>query len=309
MLKFSQMTVVIVCAAGLSASGCAGQGTPSMPSVPTGADWSYSGGVLFHHPHYAFVRGLAPAVKPLFFQVPYRGGPVIVTPKFYFAFWGYKKYGDPDKVQPLLESYAKVMGGSGHNNIEIQYYEGASGSKTYVTNPAHQYGGSWDDRSPLPGKPTDSQIAAETLRAVGHFGFDPNGVYFVATPHKHSEAGFGSHWCSYHSYAEYNKQPVPYAYFPYIPDAGTACGASAVKPPSDESAGDEGVTIFAGHEFGETITDPQPFSAWTGPQGEIADQCQFSGYANDPFGSKSYTMQPMASNADNACVQSYDPKL
>ncbi len=311
MFKPSRITMVLACAA-VGVSGCSGRGAPSVPSVPSapmGSDWKYAGGVLFHSPHYALARGVAPAVKPLFFRVPYLGGPVIIAPKFYFTFWGYKKYGDPQKVQPLLEEYAKVMGGSGHNNIEIQYYQGASGSKTYITNPAKQYGGSWDDKSPVPGKPTDAQIAAESLRAVGHFGYDPSAVYFIATPHKHSEAGFASHWCAYHSYTEYGTQPVPYAYFPYIPDGAKACGANAVKAPSDESGADEGVTIFAGHEFGETITDPQPFSAWNGPQGEIADQCQFSGFANEPFRTKSYTMQPMASDVDSACVQSYYPSL
>jgi len=62
---------------------------------------------------------------------------------------------------------------------------------------------------------------------------------------------------------------------------------------------------MAGHEFGEAITDPTPSTAWDGPQGEIADQCSWFGIANEPFGKKTYTMQPMASNADGACVQSY----
>ncbi len=28
----------------------------------------------------------------------YDGGPVLVAPKLYIVFWGYKRYGDPDKV-------------------------------------------------------------------------------------------------------------------------------------------------------------------------------------------------------------------
>jgi hypothetical protein len=304
MFKFSQLA--IVCAGVGVLAACSGAGAPPTANVPAGPDWEYAGGVLFHHPHYAPTLRSAPAVAPLFFVIPYRGGPVMTVPKFYLTFWGYKTYGDPDKVQPLLEEYAKFMGGSAHNNIVVQYYEGKSGSQTYITNPKNQYGGSWDDDSAVPKSPTEAQVATEALQAVAHFGFHANAVYFVATAHKRSEVGFGTHWCSYHSYTFLKKQPITYAYFPYMPDAGTACGEGVVKAPSDESATDEGVTIFGGHEFAESITDPQ-LSSWIGPAGEIADQCQFSGWANETFRSKSYTMQPLASDANSACVQTYNP--
>ncbi|HYL28136.1 MAG TPA: hypothetical protein VEW74_09915 [Candidatus Nitrosotalea sp.] len=286
-------------------AGCAGMAVAPQASAPAGAGWIYAGGVLYHQPHYAPSRGAESKVTPLFFRVPYLGGAVIVAPKYYFTFWGYKKFGDPSKAQPLLEESTKVMGGSAHTNIETQYYQGASGSKVFIQNPKNQYGGSWNDESGVPNKPTDLQVAAEALKAVKHFGYDPNGVYFIATGHKHSEDGFPAHWCSYHSVTYYNKQIVPYSYLPYVPDAGHACGANFVTPPKDESGADEGVTIMAGHEYGEVITDPSPSTAWDGPQGEIGDQCYWHGIANEKFGSKSYTEQPMASDADNACVQTY----
>jgi len=287
----------------LALAGCAGVSVAPQSGIP--AAWVQAGGVTYNLPHYALPRGTARKVSPLYFRVPYLGGAVIIAPKYYFTFWGYKKFGDPDRVQPLLEEYAKVMGGSAHNNIETQYYQGSSASKTYIQNPRNQYGGSWSDESNVPNKPSDQQIAAEALKAVAHFGYDPNGVYLIATGHKHSEVGFPAHWCAYHSDAVYQKQTVAYAYLPYIPDAGSSCGANNVKPPKDESGADEGVTIMAGHEFGEVITDPSPSTAWDGPQGEIGDQCYWHGIANEKFGSKSYTEQPMASNADNGCVQTH----
>jgi hypothetical protein len=267
-----------------------------------------SGAPIGSAPHYA--RSLAaPLVSPLIDYVPYDGGPVLTTPKFYITFWAYKKYGDPDKVEPLMIAYAKNMGGSPHNNIEIQYYEGTSGSKTYITNPKSQFGGSWDDESAIPSKPTDSQIAAEAVKASQHFGYDPNGVYVIATAHKHSESGFGPHWCAYHSLTSYNSKPLVYDNIPYMPDAGKVCGENIIAPPSDESGKDEGVTIMEGHEFGEAITDPHPYtnSAWIGPAGEIGDVCAWHGIANDSFGSKTYTAQPMVSDASESCVQSYSP--
>ncbi len=311
MHRFARIVSVLGFLGVLTLTGCGAADTAFPANVTSGADWIYADGILYHRPHYALPRQPNSGIGPLFPYVPYLGGSVIVTPKFYLVFWGYKKYRDPDKLQPLLETYTKNMGGSTHNNIETQYYQKSGHKKIYITNPSEQFGGSWNDESPVPKKPTDAQVAAEALRAVDHFGFDPNGVYVVASPRKHNEAGFGSHWCSYHSDASHGKKKIPYVYLPYMTDApaGDKCGANSIAPPSDESAKDEGMTIFAGHEYGEAITDPYPFTAWTGPQGEIADPCLTDPVANDKFGKKSYTMQPMVSDATESCVQSYPPKL
>jgi hypothetical protein len=294
------------CAA-LAAVATAGCSSTATSPVPSGADWLSARGTLYHQPHYAATRSQARGIVPgAIAYIPYHGGPVILTPKFYLIFWGYKKYGDPDKLEPLLEAYTQSMGGSSHNNIETQYYETVKKKNSYITNPSDQYGGSWLDNSPIPKSPSDAQIAAEAVKAVAHFGgYDPNGVYVVATAHLHSEAGFGSHWCSYHSDTVEGKNPVPYANLPYMPDAGKECGADNITPPSDESGTDEGMTILAGHEFGESITDPEPFSAWYGVDGEIGDVCAWHGIENDTFGSKSYTAQPMVSDATESCVQGY----
>jgi hypothetical protein len=309
MSSHSRFAAGVAIVASIALSACGGNAVPSSSAlVPSGPDWNYSGGVLYHTPHYAPVRGAQSKVRPAELPfVQYQGGLVLVSPKVYLVFWGYKKYGDPDHLRPLLETYTKVMGGSGHNNIETQYYEKVGKKTTYITNQANQYGGSWDDESPVAKHPTDAQVAAEALRAVNHFGFDPNGIYVVATPHGRSEAKFGTVWCAYHSDTAYGKQLVPYSNLPYMTDAtgGIACGANIIAPPKDESGKDEGMTIMAGHEYGEVITDPYPFSGWTGNNGEIADACQWHGIANDPFGKKSYTMQPMVSDATESCVQSY----
>lgn len=283
-------------------AGCMGGATP-----PSDAAMPFDG-MTPYRPHYALSRS-ASRVSPFITYVPYAGGPVILAPKFYLTFWGYKKAGDPDKVEPLLIAYTKNMGGSPHNNIEVQYYEGTSGTKTYIANPASQFGGSWDDNSAIPSKPTDPQVAAEAVKAVKHFGYDPNGVYVVATAHKHSESGFGPHWCAYHSLTSYSSMPVPYDNIPYVPDATKQCGANIIKPPSGETGTDEGVTIMAGHEYGEVITDPHPYtnSAWIGPAGEIGDVCAWHNIANETFASESYTAQPMVSDASESCVQSYSP--
>jgi len=67
------------------------------------------------------------------------------------------------------------------------------------------------------------------------------------------------------------------------------------------------VTIVEGHEYGESITDPEPGSGWYNfAYGEIGDICAWTDIQNEKFRKKSYTMQPMWSNANGgACVQTY----
>lgn len=305
----SRISFAISLVTALALAGCGGltpgTGAPSIASQP-GSQWIQAGGVRYHRPHYAPNREMASILPAGRDYVPYLGGAVITDPKIYLDFWGFKKYGDPDKIRPLLVDYAKAMGGSGHNNIETQYYEEISGStKTFIANPANQFGGSWIDTATVPKIPSDPQIAAEAIKAVGHFGYDASGVYFVVTPHGRSEANFPDHWCAYHNTTVSKNKSIAYVYFPYMPDGGSSCGANSIKAPAGESGADEGVTIIAGHEIGESITDPTPSTAWDGPSGEIADVCAFFNIANDPFGKRKFTMQEMVSDATASCVQSY----
>jgi hypothetical protein len=301
MVQVNRLTAGLGCVAVFVLAGCAtaGGSAPIAQLQPP-----ISSGRI----HYALTRTATQLrAFPANSFVTYDGGPVLVDPKMYLIFWGYKRYGDPDNVQALLEAYAQNMGGSSHNNIETQYYEISDSQKVYITNPAAQFGGVWSDDSAVPKSPSDQDVSAEALKSITHLGYDANGVYVVATPHDHSEVGFGVHWCSYHSYTYYGKSKLllPYANLPYMPDAGNYCGSNDIKPPADETGVDEGVTILAGHEFGEAITDPQPYTGWNGVSGEIGDYCAWHNLANDKFGTKSYTAQPMLSDATESCVQGY----
>lgn len=315
-MKHHAKRTLIALASALTIAGCSagGAGSPSNPSTAqpaisrlSGPGWIYQGGVLYHTPHYMLTaKGAANRAKPPAILLTYGNGEVLVSPKMYLIFWGYKTYGDADKVKKLLVKYAKVIGGSPLNNIYTQYYQTLNSTTTYITNPSKQFGGAWeDDANAVPLHPTDAQVAAEALAGVSHFGYDPNGSYVVATPHGRSTIGFGSNFCAYHSATSYNGQIVSYTNLPYMPDAND-CGSNWIQPPSDESAVDEGVTIVEGHEYAESVTDPNPFSGWNNFQyGEIGDICAWTNVKNDPFGKKSYTSQPMYSNASESCVHSY----
>jgi serine protease len=301
MYSHSRIAGILGCAATLAMVGCAANGSVA---PTTGSTTTAQAGA--HFVHYMATRSAARTAAPnsgvLF---TYYNGPVLLKPKIYLIFWGYKKYGDPDKVAPLLEAYTKVEGGSLHNDIYTQYYDIVSGKKYYITNPKGQQGGIWfDDTNPVPKSPTDIQVANEALNGVAKLGYDVNGSYVVATPHGRSTVGFGTQFCAYHSSTQAGSNLVSYTNLPYVPDAGIPCGSDDIVPPKDESGVDEGVTIVAGHEYGESITDPEPPTGWYNFEyGEIGDYCAWQDIANDPFGKKSYTMQPMYSNAGESCVQ------
>jgi serine protease len=307
-----RVAAVLGCVSALAMVGCSTNGgiTPLSSTTQSqsahsisGPGWHEENGVLFHTPHYMVTRQNAPHGMKGDIALSYGGGPVLVASKTYLIFWGYKKYGDADKVKKLLKNFAKNEGGSSHDNIYDQYYMTSNGSTIYITNPTKQLGGIWDDETnSVPTHPSDSQVAQEALNGVNQFGYDPNGSYVVATPTGHSSFGFGTQWCAYHSNTVYNNQYVSYTNLPYMPDAGANCGANIISAPKDELAVDEGVTIVQGHEYGESITDPTPFSGWNSAFGEIGDLCAWYDIANDTFNKKSYTMQPMWSNASSSCV-------
>ncbi len=298
---------MVGCAANSAVTPLAGTTQQAQTRIPAGPDWHFENGVLYHTPHYMATRSAAQRQVSRAILLNYSGGPVLVTPKVYIVFWGYKTYGDPDKVAKLLQTYSKHMGGSSHNNIYTQYYEKTGSTTTYITNPKKQLGGVWyDDTNAVPAHPTDAQVAAESLQLVAKVGYDANASYVVATPTQHSSTGFGTQWCAYHSATMSNNQLVSYTNLPYMPDAGTSCGSDFTTPPSDETSTDEGVTIVEGHEYGESVTDPNPPTGWyNNAEGEIGDICAWTDIQNDKFGKKQYTMQPMFSNATQSCVQGY----
>ena len=191
--------------AAVTMTGCA-----TNAAVPTTG--AIAPGAVTHlgTPHYLPTRfGARPATTSSQ-GVQYQGGPVLVHPKVYLIFWGYKTYGDPNKVASLLTDYVKAIGGSGHNNIYTQYYEELTAKKLYITNQKAQLGGIWyDQTNPVPASPSDAQVAQEALAGASHFGgSDPNGSYVVATPHGRNSPGFETQWCAYHSDEMSGSEPI-----------------------------------------------------------------------------------------------------
>jgi hypothetical protein len=212
------------------------------------------------------------------------------------------------------------VGGSSWANSTTQYCQnvpsgtvqcGSAG--VHPANPANELGGTWNDTGALPGTITQSGIAAEAANGAAHFGYDASADYMVFTPSGHSESGFGTQWCAYHSSTSTSSGNLSFAYIPYQPDAGVSCGQNFVNA---GSAGlFDGFSIVGGHEYAETITDPFPNSGWLDSRGaENGDKCAWissgQGAASDiTLGGQRYAVQSLWSNAFNGgvggCVLSY----
>jgi hypothetical protein len=239
----------------------------------------------------------------------YRNGAVLTVPEEYIILWGFKGATDPDKIAKLMKAYAKVYGGSAIAGVLTQYYQVVGGTTTYISNPTHNVKVWEDNADAVPAHASDSQVQAEAWAGVQHFNggtADPNGAYIVVSPYHHDPQGFlSSGWCAYHGASSKSGQTISYTNMPYMPDGGSSCGANFVSPPNDETGADEGFTIVLNHEYSESVTDPNPPSGWYNNSfGEIGDECAWTNIQNDPFGAKSYTMQPEYSNKTASCVHS-----
>ena len=197
------------------------------------------------------------------------------------VFWGWTS--DPSGEQSYLINFLSSVGGTDWLNTVAQYGGG---------NPINMYGGSWSDPTPVPTHPTDSDLGSEALAAVAHFGISSsvNVQIVVATPTGHSALGFGTTFCSEHSEFLQGSAVVTFTDLPYITDAGGACG------------GLDGVSIVAGHEIAETITDPE-LSAWfDAGQNEIGDKCAWTNLSTITTSTGTFVVQPLWSNIANGCV-------
>jgi serine protease len=257
----------------------------------------------------------------------YHGGTggigVETAPKGYLVLWGSQWSNDPSGESAILQSFYSGVGGSSWLNSVTQYCQGVSsgtvfcnGAGTPAGNPAVLlYGVYADSLSAAPTQPTQSQLAAEAVRAAQHFGnttaaSNASAQYVIATATGNSSSGFGTQYCAYHSSTTSTVGNVAYTNLPYITDAGASCGANfnGLGPTA-------GITIVGGHELAETVSDQFPNTGWLDSGGaENGDKCAWisSGQgasANTKLSTGTFPVQSLWSNAFNSgaggCVLSY----
>jgi hypothetical protein len=235
-------------------------------------------------------------------NLTYHGGPIQTNPKIYVVYWGsaWNGSGDPNGVRSYYNAFLSIIGGSGWLNSVTQYTQTGG---AHVGNAAGSFVGSYvDTTSSPPSRPSQSQLAAEAAKAAAHYGdYTASASYVVALPHGIRPSGFGTQYCAWHSSTSANGSIIAYTNFPYLPDVGASCGAGSVNSPGTL----DGVSIVGGHEQGETETDPQPNTGWLDSNNqENGDKCAWTGLINNPAAG-GYPTQPLWSNANNGCVQSY----
>jgi serine protease len=294
--------------AALSLAACSGNGA-SMPGLSqtgqsiTHRDSGGTGGSIdatkVHIMRTATMQRPAPNAPQ---TLRYGGGPVEHKPKIYVVYWGFNVSGsDPSGEQTYMTAFLNGVGHSAWLNTDHQYYEIVGGITKKIRNPIGQLKGTWVDPSSVPSQPSDAQIQAEAASAEGHFGYQKDGSYVVATPHNHNSPGFGTQYCAYHGAATSPGGVISYTNLPYMTDAGQNCGQNFVNP--GPSGLLDGVSIVEGHELAESQTDPTPSNGWYNFQyGEIGDICAWQGLANTVLTTGTFAVQPLWSNAASACV-------
>jgi serine protease len=155
---------------------------------------------------------------------------------------------------------------------------------------------------------TTDPLEAEAIKAAQHFGYDANATYMILTPPNHGATGYGSVYCAYHHETTHTTSPgVRYAFIPYVPEQGTACGGNRVNA-QDDTFGHgylDGYSIVGGHEYAETITDPGNLNGYQdgwndATTSENGDKCAWSGLQNTTLAGQFYAVQPLWSNAANS---------
>jgi len=264
-------------------------------------------------------------------------GVMIGTPRVYVVFWG-SQWGtsstggdgyvhlsnDTAGLGPRLQAMYAGLGRNGEQwtGVSTQYCEGVpAGAASCPPDAAHvgyPFGGAlagvWvDNATPTPTQATESQIADEAESAAVHFGDtteaqNADAQYVIASPSGTHPDGFGTAgFCAWHSADASPVGVLAFTNFPYVIDLGASCGVDYVHPGAVGQL--DGVTITAGHEFAETLTDPIPGAGWSDSVGfEVADKCAWigvggTGGAQDvAFATGAFPMTGLWSNDDNACV-------
>jgi Ricin-type beta-trefoil lectin domain/Putative Ig domain len=253
-------------------------------------------------------------------DLPYGGGPVQHSPKVYLVLWG-PNWTASSPAYLYLASFYSGLGVAPDDTwstVTSQYGDG-SGTPAFGTS---VYAGAVQDTSTPPLTVTPDDLAAEAAAAAGSIGIsdiaDAQVVIASETGTCFSDGFAGScgaptsnttAYCAWHSMTNGG---LPFTNLPYQLDAQSECGEDFINVSTGTY---DGFSIVGGHEYAETITDPDASTGWIDladnvSGGEIADKCVWGGSVfglNDPDGdvtlsTGSFAMQSLWSNADGGCV-------
>ena len=220
------------------------------------------------------------------------GGPVVALASVYLVYWGsYWHTTGGINASTYLDNLFKGIGTSSWARTLTQYC--ASGSPPLIgLNGVNELAGTATDLTGLTGNPTNPQIQAElqALAPTYQYGYKyPVGLpipVIVLPPNHQAKFDQVKTSCSYHNWMSYTRtgpgggsetdyQPYMVADFGAVWDLSKDCQAGLSGPLG-------ALSIVAGHEWAEAVTDPFPTgtfpgTAWRAPAqngSEIGDMCQ-----------------------------------
>jgi hypothetical protein len=254
-----------------------------------------------HHIVYTPTKD-AVVAKPRTSNLTNHGGPVIVSAKVVFIFWGpsFANAASPDfAYAQTLQAFRNQFGTTGEYNT-ITQYSGSNGTVA-LTNLGSGTA-DWFDTSTPPTRVTDSIVQSEVNSyTASHGGNDPSTVYEVVIPsssYSDDGSGFTScggpnlAYCAYHSWIGSGTSATKYSIEPYPSCSGcSVSGWSAVQNQEH----------FVCHETRESATDPTGTTWWDSRGNEADDKCAWS---PSPFiGTGGYSYQYEWSNANRGCIR------
>ena len=230
-------------------------------------------------------------------NMQYGGGPVQLHPVVYLVFWGSQWNSDTNGIPAYLTNLFNGLGTATDtwSPITSQYTNSAGQGPTFG---AAVLRGVWMDNGKAePTNPSAGAIANEGNRGATHFGVSGNinaQIVVLSAHGTHPDGWPSSGFCAYHDYSG----TVSYTNMPYQLDApsGSRCPNGALGGKLDA------FSIVEGHEYAESITDPQAGNGWVAPNGEeIGDQCE-GNFQKVTLPTGTFAMQPLWSNHANGCV-------
>jgi serine protease len=259
-------------------------------------------------------------------NMPYNGGPTQHNPKLYVVFWG-STWPSNATEQEVLSYELNFLGGLGASgdtwSLTNSQYADGTGNPTFGQK---ELVASIYDTSNPPSEVFPSDIASEAAAAASSMGVtdlaDAQVIVLSQSGTCFSDGFAGSScqpvppaYCAWHSATAFASGLLSYTNMPYSLDAGGSCGENFIN--SGSAGTFDGFSIVGGHEWAETVTDPQPSSGYRDLSdsvsgGEIGDKCAWGGLiwgSSDPDGNVTlstgtFAMQSLWSNATGNCAMS-----
>jgi hypothetical protein len=257
---------------------------------------------------------------------------VETAPNVYLVFWGWDStdnpFGDPTGESTYLTNFLNGLYTSGEHwhDSTLQYCQGVAKGATscpagsqFVGSPTAPMLGAgnthvWFDNTPAEAETylpvtvhgVGNGIPGEAYKAAVHFGnttvaSNKNSQYIIALPPKRWPVGFGAYYCAYHSWDTTAAGNVAFTVLPYMSDFAATCGAGSVNTGVQGTR--DGISIVAGHEYAETITDQFPSGGWLNSSGEEnGNICAWTGLHNITLPTGTFAVQPLYSNSAHGCV-------